>query len=286
MRYLKKLRVEDLIAILLLSYSANLSAKFYYIIFGHIEISRHILAIILLIIFAIATSIYKIRKTIIVDSIKSEVVLPKIKLKDEVLEIWKNKKDILLIIRDYSPFLIILLSYYTILDNTPSIEGENIFRVPEKITFFAQWIKSLLENNPRINNLAEYSHKSHIFSVPILAIYMYLLKTQRMFRKFMFAISISAIIGVLIAKTNQLGINNLSMPACFTMIVLIYAARVSKPVTHFFIPIAILLLAMDIAINISYVYITIAGILNAITAIFISDTVINTEHRFRRRFFE
>lgn len=285
MRILKQLRIEDLVAIIVFYFSIKMSSTFYYIVSDNIAISRHLIAIIILVLFAITTSIYRIRKRIIVDSIKSEVELPRLTIKDELIETWKKRHEILMVIRDYLPFLIILVSYYNILKNTPSITEHPIFRTPESLLSIANFIKETLAQNFFLKKLANLSYSTHIISVPILASYMYLLKTQRMFRRLLLAISISAITGILIAKTSQLGIFHISMPVCFTTIVLIYAGKVSKPVTHVFLPIATFLLAMDITINIPYLSTTIAGVLNAIAAIFFSDTMIKTEYKLRRRFF-
>ena len=270
-------RIEDIVAVIMVSLSLSLvsSSKFYYIFIGNMVISKHLTALFVLFLLAIFTSFYKNINQRIKDTVVSDVRIPSVTIYDQFKHLWDNKIIVLHVLRDYIPFLLVFVAYYDI--KSEIMQGTLVTKCIDSPMFVKNIfvnIHDFIMSSSTLSNLAKISYKTHLLSIPVLAMYMYLLKSLRNFRELMFATVVSSVMAILISLSTVAGFNNISTPALFTTIVLLFANRVSKPLTHAFIPIATMLFIMDIIVGMDCPYATIIGVIVGVVSVTFSISML------------
>jgi len=283
------IKIEEYITLILIISSFFITSPSEYFVFfhGEIIISKYTIAFTFLFILSVLTTLYKNRIQRIIDTIKSGVKIPEVTIEDQIIHFLKNKGKILLVIRDYLPFVLCMLAFSsiknlsTILNHT-SIEPWFINAEQILINNIREYVNSLIEPYKIIKNILTLSYNTYTLSVPILAIYLHLTKKFSAFREFMLAIIISNILGLTINITLY-GPNSVSFPVAFTSIVLFFSLTVSPKLTLFYMPIAILLCFADI-LNFSHYFISILiGIVIGIVSIPVSKLLIKLDRQFINR---
>ena len=105
----------------------------------------------------------------------------------------ENKIRILLVARDYLPFLICILAYHTILNDLPHVKYyhlDNFFMMVEK-NFVEGWRVAVIgwfSDKANFRALMSVAYKTYILSVPILAAYLYMVKDLKKSLYFLLAV--------------------------------------------------------------------------------------------------
>jgi hypothetical protein len=292
-----RLKVEEYIAlaVIIASFFVTSPSKYFYLFNGWIVMSKHMMAFWVLFVFSILTILYKNRIQRIIDTIKSGVEIPAVTLEDQATHLWKSRYRILLVARDYLPFVLCLLAYTNL---TTIVDMFGRATIDTFMLTAEQMIIGNLRNNMIVfvnqtivfKDALAVAYNTYAISVPIFALYLHLLKRFKNFREFMLAIIIASFFSLGIncflpsygLTTMTTGIpkdllGTVSLPACYTTLVLFFSLTVSPKLTFLYTPVAILLFLADSLSYSHYVISILSGALTGLISIPISKLLIRID---------
>lgn len=281
------IRPEDVLALLMIipSIWVTSPSEYYYLFNGNLVVSKHVTALMLLLLFAIFTSLYENRIQRIIDTMKSGVKIPAVTMSDQAVYLWKRKNRILQVSRDYLPFLLCIIAYHRLTQLIPHIKHYDIDRI------FMSFDRSVIESlrlkalalfgqSREFKDILSLSYKTYLLGVPVIATYLYMIKQFKKFREFLLAITLGSIIALLVSIIfPSLGLeailNNskaplsgtISIPAIYTVVVLVFSIKYSKPLASFYIPIATLFFFSQILSYSSYLLAIVVSVIIGLVAL-------------------
>ena len=281
------IRPEDILAVLMIIPSLWVArqSEYYSFLNGNIVVSKLTGGLLLLLILSILTALYENRAQRIIDTIKSGVKIPQVTMSDQLIYLWKTKFRILLVARDYLPFLICILAYHTILSDLPHVKYyhlDNFFMVIEK-SFVESWRVAVIgwfSHNVNFKAMMSVAYKTYILSVPILAAYLYMVKDLKKFRYFLLAVvfgsAMALIFNMLLpsmgldAYTKQIVSaqnGSVSLPTVYSSVVMFFSFKIGRTLGLVFIPLALLSFLADILTYSNYLVAVLIGILIGVIAV-------------------
>ncbi len=286
---LKKLaiRPEDILAVLMILPSLWVArqSEYYSFLSGNIVVSKLTGGLLLLIILSLLTALYENREQRIIDTIKSGVKIPQVTMEDQLIYLWKTKFRILIVARDYLPFLICILAYHTILNGLPHVKYynlDNIFMVTEH-KFVESWRVAVIgwfSQKTNFKALMQVAYKTYILSVPILAVYLYMVKDLKKFRYFLLAVVFGSVMALIVnIFMPSLGLyayskeiiaaqnGSVSLPTVYSSVVMFFAFKIGRTLGFVFIPLALLSFLADILTYSNYLVAVLIGILIGLIAV-------------------
>jgi hypothetical protein len=89
------IRPEDVLALLMIlpSIWVTSPSEYYYLFNGNLVVSKHTTALMLLLLFAVLTSLYENRVQRIIDTMKSGVKIPAVTIQDQSLYLWNSLSE-------------------------------------------------------------------------------------------------------------------------------------------------------------------------------------------------
>ena len=290
---LNLIRPEDVLALLMILSSIWVTSpsEYYYLFNGNLVVSKHTTALMLLVLFAIFTSLYENRIQRIIDTMKSGVKIPAVTISDQSVYLWKRKFRILQVIRDYLPFLVCIIAYHRLTVLIPHVKGYNIDRVFmsfDRLVIEGVRLKILgwFGSSREFKDILSLSYKTYLLGVPIIATYLYMVKQFQKFRRFLLAIIIGSILALLISMFfPSVGldsiVNNIkaplsgsiSLPTIYTTILLLFAIGFSKALSSFYLPIAILFFIAEILSYHSYLLTIVIGVIVGLIAMYLAKLI-------------
>ena len=290
---LNLIRPEDVLALLMILSSIWVTSpsEYYYLFNGNLVVSKHTTALMLLVLFAIFTSLYENRIQRIIDTMKSGVKIPAVTISDQSLYLWKRKYRILQVIRDYLPFLLCIIAYQRLTVLIPHVREYNIDRVFmsfDRLVIEGTRLKILgwFGSSREFKDILSLSYKTYLLGVPIISTYLYMIKQFKKFRGFLLAIIIGSALALLISTFfPSLGlaaiVNNIkaplsgsiSLPTIYTTILLLFAIGYSKPLSSFYIPIATLFLVAEVLSYYSYLLTIVISVIVGLIAMYLAKLI-------------
>ncbi|MEI6093708.1 MAG: hypothetical protein WCQ47_08565, partial [bacterium] len=213
---------------------------------------------------------YENRIQRIIDTMKSGVKIPAVTISDQTVYLWKRKFRILQVIRDYLPFLVCIIAYHRLTQLIPHAKSYNIDRVFmsfDRFVIESLRLKTLsfFGHSREFRDVLSLSYKTYLLCVPVIATYLYMIKQFKKFREFLLAITLGSVITIIVSIIfPSIGLeailNNsraplsgtISIPAIYTVIVLVFSLKYIKPLASFYIPIASLFFISQILSYSSY----------------------------------
>lgn len=281
------IRPEDILAVLMIIPSVWVArqSEYYSFLNGNIVVSKLTGGLLLLLILSVLTALYENRAQRIIDTIKSGVRIPEVTMGDQLIYLWKTKFRILLVARDYLPFLICILAYHTILNGLPHVKYyhlDNFFMMVEK-NFVESWRVAIIgwfSHKTNFKALISIAYKTYILSVPILAAYLYMVKDLKKFRYFLLAVVFGSAMALIFnmlmpsmgleASTKQIIASqngSISLPALYSAVVMFFAFKIGRTLGFVFIPLACLSFLADILTYSNYLVAVLIGILIGVIAV-------------------
>jgi hypothetical protein len=287
------IRPEDVLALLMIlpSIWVTSPSEYYYLFNGNLVVSKHTTALMLLLLFAVLTSLYENRIQRIIDTMKSGVKIPAVTIQDQSLYLWKRKFRILQVIRDYLPFLVCIIAYHRLAVIIPHVKDYNLDRIFmsfDRLVIEGARLKILgwFGSSQEFKDFMTVSYKTFLLGVPIISTYLYMVKAFKKFREFLLAIAIGSAIALIISMVFPcIGLEaiiksipgpmtgSISLPAIYTATIIMFSIKFSRPLLTFYIPIAALFFLAEILSYSSYFLVIIISVMVGLIAVPLARSV-------------